>query len=86
MVAPGNYTPVIARLASSAGSSPAAGTIKSPRYVMLTKWVLIIVLTKGLQPSLLQVEHGFISEAECKTIAQQVTTPADRWKCFYVGE
>jgi hypothetical protein len=49
---------------------------------MLTGWVLLVVLTNGLQPSITSVYSGFLSEAECKQVAAQSVTSSDRWICF----
>lgn len=49
---------------------------------MLTGWVLIVVLTHGLQPSQLQVFSGFATQADCIAAAQSTVATKDRWVCF----
>lgn len=49
---------------------------------MLTGWVLLIVVSKGLQPSTTLVQYGLTSQTECMQLAAQVVTGPDRWACF----
>lgn len=49
---------------------------------MVTGWVLLIVLTNGLQPSTLTVQYGFPTELECKQVGAMAVYPPSRYKCF----
>lgn len=49
---------------------------------MLTGWVLVVVLTNGLNKSTITTFTGFATEAECRQMGSQTVSNKDRWICF----
>ena len=49
---------------------------------MLTGWVLVVVLTNGLNTSTITTFPGFATETECRQVGSQSVTAKDRWICF----
>lgn len=48
----------------------------------MTAWVLLVVITNGLQQSTATAFYPFSTEAECKQTASQTVPAKDRWICF----
>lgn len=49
---------------------------------MITGWVLLVVLTNGMNKSTITVFPNFATEAECRQVAAQSVASKDRWTCF----
>ena len=49
---------------------------------MLTGWVLVVVLTNGLNQSTVTTFSPLTTESECKQLAAQSVASKDRWICF----
>lgn len=49
---------------------------------MLTGWVLVVVLTNGLNASTVTTFSPLATESECKLLAAQSVASKDRWICF----
>lgn len=50
--------------------------------MMLKGWILLVVLTNGMNPSTTAVFSNFATETDCRQAAAQSVSPKDRWICF----